>query len=323
MEHGQADDGPGTLDDLAQFLTDNPDAMGTEDEEEGKASDAPEEDNADEPEEEAPADDKSEEEESEEAKEQPSGLKFKVPVKGDDGTDTSIEVDEKELIAGYQRHSDYTRKTMELADKEREVTQQVVQKLDEGRNYYLQQAQMAHAAVRQLAGLRTPEEMSQLAATDPAAWVAEQQRQLAVQGLLSQIEQGTQRERAEAEKQQKEHLAQAYQKAWTELSKDGIDKPKLKAIFDVMKTKYSVPDERLANVADPVLVRIMRDAAAYQELKDKKATVTKKAQEAPKLPAQRQSVPRNEQLNKKLNAKFSSGKAKLDDLAAYLSANNL
>jgi hypothetical protein len=65
----------------------------------------------------------------------------------------------------------------------------------------------------------------------------------------------------------------------------------------------------------------MRDAAAYQELKAKKAEVVKKAQDAPRLPAQRQSVPKNEQVNKRLDAKFASGKAKLSDLAAYI-ANN-
>ena len=324
MEIGQADTGPGTIDDLAAFLVANPDADSDPDEkEESQPSEESQADNSDEENEEAPADDKSEEEESEEAEKQPSGLKFKVPVKGEDGADTSIEVDEKELIAGYQRHADYTRKTMELADKEREVTQAVVKKLDEGRNYYLQQAQMAHAAVRQLAGLRTPEEMSQLAATDPSAWVAEQQRQLAVQHVLSQIEQGTQQERAKLEQQQKEQQAQAYQKTWDALAKDGIDRPKLKAIFDVMAAKYQVSNEHLALVNNPTLVRIMRDAAAYQELKEKKAAVVKKVAQAPALPAQRQSVPRNEQRDKRLEARFSSGKAKLNDLAAYISANNL
>jgi hypothetical protein len=322
MESGQADTGPGTIDDLASFLADTPEAdSGPEIEDEGQPSDEPADaDNSDEPTEDAPADE-DEESSEDDAEKPPSDLKFKVPVKGEDGQETTVEVDQKELIAGYQRHADYTRKTMELADKEREVTQAVVQKLDEGRNYYLQQAQMAHAAVRQLAGLRTPEEMSALAATDPAAWVAEQQRQQAVQGILSQIEQGTQRERAELDRRDKELKAQAYEKTWETLSKDGIDKPKLKAIFDVMKSKYQVPDERLANVYDPVLVRIMRDAAAYQELKDKKATVVKKVAEAPKMPAARQSVPKNEQLNRQLNAKFSSGKAKLKDLAAFI-ANN-
>ncbi|HJY07165.1 MAG TPA: hypothetical protein VJ323_12680, partial [Bryobacteraceae bacterium] len=151
MKDGQAEEGPGTIDDVAQFLVDNPEA---DIEEEEQTSEESPEDNSDE-QEEAPADDESEEESSEKPKEQTSGLKFKVPVKGEDGQDTSIEVDEKELIAGYQRHADYTRKTQELADRERDVTQQVATKLQEGRNHYMQQAQLARTAVLQLAGLKS------------------------------------------------------------------------------------------------------------------------------------------------------------------------
>jgi hypothetical protein len=192
MEHdGQADTGPGTIDDLAAFLVDNPEA---DTEEESQPSEESQEDNSDESAEsaeDAPADDDSAEEKSEDdAKKQTSALKFKVPVKGADGQDQTIEVDEKELVAGYQRHADYTRKTQELADREREVTQQVATKLEEGRNHYLQQAQLARAAVLQLAGLKSPQEMAQLAQADPASWVAEQQRANAIQGVLSQLEQG-------------------------------------------------------------------------------------------------------------------------------------
>jgi hypothetical protein len=75
-------------------------------------------------------------------------------------------------------------------------------------------------------------------------------------------------------------------------------------------------------VTDPALVLLMRDAVAYQGLKDKKAEVTAKAKDAPKLP-QRQSVPKNEQVNQKLERRFSSGKAKLNDLAAFIANNNL
>lgn len=320
--NGQAS-APEDIDSLAAFLVDNPDSDEQEplEEELPQNSDESKEDNSDEKPEDDPADE-GDKPESDKPEVQ-TGLKFKVPVKGEDGADSIIEVDEKELISGYQRHADYTRKTMELATQEREVTQLVAKKLEEGQGYYMQQAQMAHAAVRQLAGLKSPEEMAQLAQSDPASWVQEQQRERAISGVLSQLEQGMQRESAQAAQQQNQHKAERYQKAWVELSKDGIDKPALSKIFSTMKDKYAVPDFRLELVDDPILVRIMRDAAAYQDLKDKKATVTKKALDAPKLPPQRQSVPKNEQANRKLSARFDGGKAKLRDLAAYLNANDL
>jgi len=200
MQNGQADTSPETLDDLASFLVDNPEADEKEDKPNAEESD---EDNSDsETDEDAPADDEDDESESEDAEKQTSDLKFKVPVKGEDGTESTVEVDQKELIAGYQRHSDYTRKTMELADKERQAFQVVTTKIEEGRNHYMQQAQLAHAAVQRLAGLRSPEDMAQLAQTDPASWVQEQQRAAAINGVLQQLEMGVNQERAQSHQQQ-------------------------------------------------------------------------------------------------------------------------
>lgn len=322
MEPGQGSDTPETTDDLAQFLLDNPDAdQDPDNEEERKDSEEPDEDKSDEVDEESPAED--DDESSEEEAKQPSVLKFKVPVKGEDGAESTIEVDEKELIAGYQRHSDYTRKTQALADKEREAFQVVTTKIEEGRNHYMQQAQLARAAVLQLAGLRSPQEMAVLAQTDPTTWVAEQQRQTAVQSVLSQLEQGMQHEQMQVQQQTAQQTQQQISKAWGVLGQQGIDKPALVKIYETVSTKYGIPMERLSNVTDPALVLLMRDAATLQGLKDKKATVTAKAKEAPKLPAQRQSVPKNEQVNKRLESRFSSGKAKLGDLAKWIESNNL
>lgn len=319
---GQADSGPATIDDVAQFLVENPEA----DAEEGEQnSDESLEDNSDESAdgaEDASADDESDEDESEEPEKQTSGLKFKVPVKGEDGSDTSIEVDEKELIAGYQRHSDYTRKTQALADRERDVTQQVATKLEEGRNHYMQQAQMARTAVLQLAGLKSPEEMAQLAQTDPGEWVREQQRGQLVNAYLEQLDQGMAAEQKQASATQKQEYDREVSRAWGVLGQHGIDRPKLVDIYDKVEAKYGkygLNKAMLTSLIHPAAVLIMKDALEMQGLKEKRAEVVKKAKDAPnKLPAQRQSVPKNEQREQQLNRKFSSGKAKLSDLAAYL-----
>jgi hypothetical protein len=312
MSNGQADDGPVSIDDVAQFLVDNPQADIEEDE---PTTEEPQEDNSEETEE-APADEESQDE-SEKPKEQTSGLKFKVPVKGEDGSSTEIEVDEKELIAGYQRHADYTRKTQALADQEREITQQVATKLEEGRSHYLQQAQLARAAVLQLAGLRSPQEMAQLAHSDPAAWVAESQRAQAVQSVLAQLEQGMTHEQAKRHQELEAEAQKEISRAWGVLGQQGIDKPKLSTMYEQASKKYGIPRQMLDSLTNPQAVLIIRDALAYQGLKDQKAQVTAKVKDAPKLP-QRQSVPANEQRTQQLNRKFSSGKAKLSDLAAYI-----
>ena len=315
--NGQADTGPATIDSLADFLVDNPEADETE--ELTQTAEESDEDNSDSDNtDDASGDEDGDEADSEDAKDQASGLKFKVPVKGEDGTESTVEVGQKELIAGYQRHSDYTRKTMELANREREAFTVVTGEIEKSRSHYMEQAQMAHAAMRQLAGLRSPQEMAQLAQDDPAAWVQEQQRTAAIQGVLQQLERGVSQERHMTAQQAGQAQAQRYQQTWAELGKDGIDKPKLSAIFQTMTKRYGVSPDQLAGVDNPAVVRIMRDAAAYAALQDKKAVVTKKVTEAPKLPNQRQSVPKNEQRTKAINQRFGSGRAKLGDLAAYL-----
>lgn len=316
MTIGQGE-APETIDSVAKFLADNsPDEPAYEDDEQLSAE-SDEDNSADETAD--PADDEAEEADSEDAEEQTS-LTFKVTIKGEDGTDQTVEVDQKELVAGYQRHADYTRKTQELANREREVTQVVAKKLEESQSYYVQQAQMAQAAVRQLAGLKSPDEMAVLAQTDPAAWVAEQQRERAIQGVLGQLQEGVQREQTQRQQMEAQQRAQAFQTAWEVLQREGVDKPSLQKIYSKASEKYGVTEQELANLYDPKAVLILRDAIAYQELKANKPQVTKKATEAPKLPAQRQPVPKQVQRDQQLNRRFASGKAKLSDLAAYLNS---
>ncbi|VTU37038.1 hypothetical protein [Variovorax sp. PBL-E5] len=326
---GQAESGPESVDDLAQFLVDNPEADAKDEaterrEPSRKADNSDADENPDDESGAGPAEDPDDEdaegdhdEESDDADKRPS-LKFKVPVKGEDGADTTIEVDEKELIAGYQRHADYTRKTMEMANQSREAAQVVTKQLEEGRSYYLHQAQMAHTLVRTLAGLRSPQEMAALAQTDPSQYVQETARERAINDVLAQIEQGMHHETQQGEQQTQQQMQQEFQRAWGVLGQQGIDKPKLQKIFEGIAKEYSVPKERFAKVSDPALVLIMRDAMAYRELKTKAATVKPKSGDAPRLPAARQAVPEREKVSKTVAARFKSGRAKVDDLAAFL-----
>lgn len=247
--------------------------------------------------------------------------KVKITVKGDDGTETTEEVPETELVKGYQRQADYTRKTQALAERESQAVEFLKTKHDEVRSHYLQQAEVTRAAVAGMAGIKSDSEMAQLAQTDPAAWVAESQRQKAVQAYLSQLDQQITGEKQAAQQEQTQRQQQAtkamYERAWQELSKDGIDKPALTKIYGDANKSYGFTNEELAQVYDPRLVRMMKDAAAFRELQSKKAEVTKKVAEAPKMP-QRKATPADERNARALNDKFRSGRAKLNDLAALL-----
>ena len=314
---GQADSAPGNLDDLASFLEDKP--LEASDEQEDDAT--PQEDSQEKPDEAESAVDESEAEATEEeAEDQPSAT-FKVTVKGEDGADQTLDVDQKELIAGYQRQRDYTVKTQALAERERQAFEVVTQEIEKSRAHYMQQAQLAHMAVRELAGMRSDEEMAVLAQTDPSLWVQEQQRAAAVRTRLQQIQQGVQSEQAQAQQMQAHQRQQLFSKAWDVLQEKGIDKPKLAGIYQEASKRYGFGEQEFANVYDPRIVLALRDAVAYRALHDKKPAVQQKAQAAPKLPATKQPVARSETKIKQLETRFArKGGAKLDDLAAYLSA---
>jgi len=112
---GHADSAPeaGGVDDLAQFLADNPGS----DEDEGNPADesTPDEDTDDaandQPEESDEEGDEPDEPEEEPEETPKPERKIPVTIKGEDGSDQTIEVAEEELIKGYTRQADYTRKT--------------------------------------------------------------------------------------------------------------------------------------------------------------------------------------------------------------------
>jgi hypothetical protein len=340
---GGAADAPGTLDDLAQFLADNPDIEDQPREDsprrkESVSTDTPPRDGQDTPDDDAaPAPDAEDdddpdanlldkvekEDDDKDAKDQTSERKFKVTIKGDDGADEVREVPESELIKGYMRQSDYSRKRASDESRTTEFAQRTLTALEGQRTKHTEQLTFYAKAVQRLAAIRSPEEMATLAQTDPAQWVAEQQREKLIQGELNRLQSDINAEKAEAQRITAATQQAAFQKAWGVLGQQGIDKPKLRKIFDDVGAAYGFTEEQFQNITNPSLVLMMRDAAAYKALKEKSAAVTKKVQEAPRMPPPRQTLPRNERLAKRIDARFKGGHAKLDDLAAYLAINKL
>lgn len=320
---GQADLAPISADDLAQFLIDNPDADGadTQQEPQEPTDESPSNEDTDETE----TDDDSPDDPDDESEEQPdptSSRKFKVTVKGEDGADLETEVDEKELVAGYQRHADYSRKTAELARREEQATEIVRAKVTEAQTHFVQKAQMAEALVARLAGLRSPEEMLELSRADPAAYVAEQARQQQVHSMIAGLQNQWQQEQFRAQQEQQAAMQQQFAKCWGVLGQKGIDKPKLQHIFETVSKDYGIPMQSFATLADPAAVLLMRDAVAYRELQKKKSEVTQKATAAPRLP-QKSPVPRNDAPDKRRVERLRSGRGSRDDLAAFIAQHNL
>lgn len=320
---GHADTAPDSLSDLASFLGDTPDAESPdEDMEYDESDDSTAEGDTEDEESDGQEESEDEESDDEEAEDTPAPeRKLKVTVKGDDGTDQEIEVDESEVVKGYQRQADYTRKTQELAQREHQAVEILKAKHDEFAQDYLAKAEASRAAIVQLAGLKGEEEMALLAQSDPAAWVAENQRRQSIVAVLGHLDQQIAAERQEIERRQAQAMQQArtemFQRSWAELQKDGIDREKLaKAYSDVSKA-YGFSSDELAQVLDHRQVRVMLDALAYRQLKAQKPAIQKKVEAAPKLP-QKATPTVKDRKSQQLEGRFKGGRAKLNDLASYL-----
>jgi len=323
---GQAESAPeqGGLIDLASFL-DTPVKESEKKEDEDQTTDEST-DNANPGEDDTEEAEPSEQEESDEPQgdeeEEPApAAKVAFKVKGDDGTEETVELSQDELPAAFLRQKDYTKKTQALAERESQAVAFIKSKHDEFRNHYLSQAELARAAVVQMAGIRSESEMAQLASTDPASWVAEQQRQQTISAFINNLDQQIngekQRALQEQSQAQQQSLQQQYQATWAELAKEKIDKQALAKIYDSVTKNYGYSAEELSSVYDHRLVKVLRDATAYQALKAQKPAVTKHIIDAPKIPS-RQSNPAQERRDKALNDRFRNGRAKLDDLAQLL-----
>ena len=307
----------GGLADLASFLEDTPATESDDQDEEQNLADESTGDDTD-----SEANDEQDiDPEDPDSEDEPAPVaKITFKVKGEDGTEETIEASTEDLAKSYMRQQDYTKKTQALATRENEAVQFLTTKHDEIRNQYMQQAELTRTAIVNMAGIKSESELAELANSDPAAWVAEQQRQRQISNYLSQLDQQISGEKQQAEAQRsqmmQQHIQQQYAKAWGELSADGIDKPKLQKIYGDTSKNYGFSSEELGNVYDSRLVRMMKDAAAYRDLQARKPAVTKQVQDAPRMPSrQNNQTPQRDQA---LENKFRNGRAKLNDLAAFL-----
>lgn len=311
----------GDLAELADFLSDNPVDQEPEEELDAATTDEPTAEEGDTGETENSGQDESDGEELDDEPTTSEPQKITVKIKAEDGTEELVEFTPEELPNAVMRQKDYSRKTQALAERESQAVQFLAQKHEEVRSQYLQQAELTRAAIVNMAGIKSEAEMAQLANSDPAAWVAEQQRQQQIGKYLQTLDQQIQGERQAAEQQARQRSeaekAQQYQKTWEVLEQQKIDKPKLAEIYSKVNKTYGFTDAELGNVYDHRIVLMMKDAAAYRELQAKKPEVTKKAESAPRMPT-RQASPAQERRDQQLEQKFKSGRAKLADLAAYL-----
>lgn len=221
------------------------------------------------------ADDEAEEsgvEDEEVEEEQPAAKVYRVKVDGEE-----IEVPEDELLKGYSRTQDYTKKTQQLAEQRKAAEAE----FEAVRGERAQYAQLLNQLSAKLSEAPTVDESLQY--TDPIAYA--QQLAAVMQHQRQQEAVNSERQRLAAMQQQEQqlqmqrHIAEQSELLMS-LVPDWLDKETAKAeqgkIRDVAK-QYGYTDEELSQVYDARAVALMRDAMRYRELVAKRQEVKPKA----------------------------------------------
>lgn len=198
------------------------------------------------------------------------------------------EVTLQELIEGYQKGTDYHKKTNALAEQRKavEAEKAAVEQAKQARDAYAQRLQvMDQFLSQQMKG----EDIESLKETDPIAYavkVAEMTRQeKQLQQLRAEQQRIAREQQAEQEVHMERRIAEEAQKVASAIPDYADPKKGEKVRSDLRAFAKSIgySDAELASATDSRAVVTLWMAAQYQKLQQSKPGVTKKVTEAPKL----------------------------------------
>jgi hypothetical protein len=192
------------------------------------------------------------------------------------------------LIEGYQKGTDYHKKTNALAEQRKavEAEKAAVEQAKQARDAYAERLKvMDQFLSQQMQG----EDIESLKETDPIAYavkVAEMTRQeKQLQQLRAEQQRIAREQQAEQEVQMERRIAEEAQKVASAIPDYADPKKGEKVRSDLRAFAKSIgySDAELASATDSRAVVTLWMAAQYQKLQQSKPGVTKKVTEAPKL----------------------------------------
>lgn len=226
--------------------------------------------------------------------------RYKVKASGEE-----VEVTLEDLIKGYQREADYTKKTQTLAEQRKQVEAEraVIEQARKERDLYQQRLGVIENALRQA----PQENLEALKETDPIGYavkVAEQtQREKQLMAIRAEQQRIAQQQQAEQSQHLSQFLAVEAQKLSEAIPEYADAEKGVQVKKDIREYAKRIgwSDEELASVYDSRAVLTLYKAMQYEKLMSNKAGVTKKVAEAPKMlkpGVSRQSDPNAEQTKK-------------------------
>lgn len=199
-----------------------------------------------------------------------------------------VEVPLDELLKGYSRTADYTKKTQEVAEA-RKAVESERQKIEEASRLRDQYAERLSVIEQMLNHTEKAEDLSALKETDPIGYavrVAEQaEREKQLTAVRAERQRLAQQQQAEQSERLKAHLASEAAKlrdAIPEIS-DEVKGEVVKREIREFAKSIGFSDQELAQVYDSRAVLTLYKAMQYDKLQKGKSQVTKKVNAAPKM----------------------------------------
>jgi hypothetical protein len=220
-----------------------------------------------------------EEEEAEE--EAPRDEKFVVKVDGKE-----IEVPKDELIRGYQREADYTRKTQKLAE-ERKLVESEFQQVRGEREQY---SQILGQLQQKLQEFEPPEpDWNRLEVEDPTEyarqWTSHQRRQQQRYAVQAEQERLNQVRQVELQKQMQQTMAQevaSLKEKIPEWSSPEKAKAEGKALLEYGQN-LGFSEQELSTITDSRALLALHKAWKYDQMMSKRPEFQAKIKKAPKM----------------------------------------
>ena len=197
-----------------------------------------------------------------------------------DGTDLSVNLEE--LIQGYQRNADYTRKTQELA-QERSQSSEFVERSKKDVEAKLQRLdQLNNAAQAQLQQEYAEVDFEKLYDEDPVEAARLEHKMRRKHDQLAQVQQQTQ----ELQSQEFNKYLGEQQKLLTQKIPEFTDEqkgPRFKQQMRDYLGNIGFNDTEINSVYDHRYVMLVKDAMSYRNLQKAKPQIKKKVANAPKV----------------------------------------
>jgi hypothetical protein len=225
--------------------------------------------------------DAEQEQEAEPGEQEEEPQTFTVKIDGKE-----VQVPLSELLNGYQRQSDYTKKTMEAAEQ-RKTADAVVQQAQQERQEYHSKLERMAAQLEGAIEQQSQIDWNALIESDPVEYLKQQQLFQQRQALYQQnmqerqkLAQQFQHEQAQAHQsylaEQQENLL-AKLPDWKDDAKAAADKASITKFLQ----EQGFEPEDISSIADHRHVLVARKAMLYDQLMAKANVQAKKVQEAP------------------------------------------